>query len=356
VVNAYDGASPEYFEQLDLPKVLLPTTWRCRPEHWNLATAMLARSHEPPEVDIRHDSGLVREYDSPRFEYSSDLGWVTLPGADRPASPGQLVREHDGSTLFLARTQLQADGVGAALERAGVPYRSQQELRGWNTEDGAVKLHLHNALQKFEGYGPANFGYTGNAAFDQFQGNQRDPRSERLTADEAATTLEAVNARTLSISRSDAEERAETLRDSDESVTLREFDEWVSQEFWERYTAGAGSVDRLNKSVFTDARRDLNALRAALNHQDASVDAEDIDTWSITIHASKGMEADDVVVYDGISNRILQEMRHHEATRNNEHRTWYVALSRARKRLHIMRNGFEWTSSIVPENLGEVVV
>jgi DNA helicase-2/ATP-dependent DNA helicase PcrA len=99
----------------------------------------------------------------------------------------------------------------------------------------------------------------------------------------------------------------------------------------------------------------LPALRAALSRQDAPVAPEDIDTWSITIHASKGMEADDVVVYDGISNRILQEMRHHERTRDNEHRTWYVALSRARKRLHIMRHGFEWTSSIVPENLGEVV-
>jgi DNA helicase-2/ATP-dependent DNA helicase PcrA len=250
---------------------------------------------------------------------------------------------------------MQADGVGTALERAGIPYRSQQELSGWNTDDGAEKLHLHNALQKLAGYSPQNFGYTGNAAFDQFQGNQRDPRSQRLAGPEAATLLDAVNARTLALSRSDAEERAETLRDSGDSVTLREFDDWAEQSFWERYTAGSGSVDRLNKLVFTDARRDMETLRAALARQDEPVRPEDVDTWSITIHASKGMEADDVVVYDGISNRILREMRRQERTRNNEHRTWYVALSRAKKRLHIMRNGFEWTSSIVPENLGEVV-
>jgi DNA helicase-2/ATP-dependent DNA helicase PcrA len=355
VVNAYDGASPEYFEGLDLPQVLLPRSWRCREEHWSVATSMLAKSHTPPAVDIE-GQGFVGDYNSPRFEYSSDLGWVTLPAPDEPASPGQLLERHDGSTLFLARTQMQADGIGAALEQSGVPYLTQKELNGWNTDDGATRLHLHNALQKLKGYTADNFGYGDNAAFSRFSGEQRDPRATELTAPEAATMLEAVNARTLNISRSDAEDRADQLRESEEAITLKQFDDWLTQSFWERYTAGSGSVDRLNKSVFGgDADRERLALRRALSRQDGPVAVSDIDTWAITIHASKGMEADDVVVYDGISNRILQEMRDNEQTRKNEHRTWYVALSRAKKRLHIMRGGFEWTTSIIPENLAEVM-
>lgn len=356
VVNAYDGASPEYFESLDLPQVLLPKTFRCRPEHWGIATSMLAKSHEPPAVDIVEESGLVNEYNSPRFEYSSENGWITTPAPDQPGSPGWINNRYSGSTLFLARTQMQADGVGAALEDAGVPYRTQKELSGWNTEEGSTRLNLHNALQKIEGYSPQNFNYGANAAFAQFSGDQRDPKSEDLSSDEAATMLDAASAHTLDITRSEANDRADELRDSDDPISLYDFDDWVTETFWERYTAGAASVDRINKSVFgSSADRELHALRRALAVQEDAVDPGEINTWSITIHASKGMEADDVVVYDGVSNRIRSEMMANDRTRKNEHRTWYVALSRAKKRLHIMRNGFEWTTGIIPENLQEAV-
>jgi DNA helicase-2/ATP-dependent DNA helicase PcrA len=63
------------------------------------------------------------------------------------------------------------------------------------------------------------------------------------------------------------------------------------------------------------------------------------------------MEADDVVVYDGISGRIERELMDDAETRRNEYRTWYVACSRAKKRLHVMRNAFEWTNPILPEPL-----
>jgi DNA helicase-2/ATP-dependent DNA helicase PcrA len=44
-------------------------------------------------------------------------------------------------------------------------------------------------------------------------------------------------------------------------------------------------------------------------------------------------------------------MRQSQQTRKNEYRTWYVALSRAKKRLHVMRNAHEWTNPIVPQPL-----
>lgn len=349
VVNGFDGASPEYFESLDLPTVLLPKSWRCPPEHFSLASDLLANAHEPPNVDV-DGVGQIREYNSPRFEYSSENGWVTLPGADQAASPGQIAST-DGSTMFLSRTQMQADGVGAALEAAGIPYLSQADLKGWNTEQGATRRRLHNALQVLEGYSPTALGYSGNAAFSQFEGGNRDPRDQSLATDEAAALLDAAHANVLDMSRSNAEDKADDLRDAESDLTLNELDAMVTQEFWERYTAGSASVDRLNKSVFRDARREKRALRRALSAQDGPVDLGNVETWAITIHASKGMEADDVVVYDGISSRIQQEMHNEEDTRRNEYRTWYVALSRAKKRLHIMRNAFEWTNPIIPERI-----
>jgi DNA helicase-2/ATP-dependent DNA helicase PcrA len=356
VVNAFDGASPKYFESLDLPTVLLPKSWRCRKNHWDVATGMLAKAHEVPDVETKgydeaSQAGLVRDYNSPRYGRTSENGWVQLPSPTEPASPGWILGQHEGSTLFLSRTQVQADGVGAALERAGIPYRSQTDLKGWNTDKGQKRLAVHNGLQKIKGFTPADFG-AGMGLSKYSEGNQ-DPQSVSLEAEEAATLLDAVRASTLSITRSEAEDQGEALRQSEEPITLRDFNEFVDTKFWERYTAGASSVERLNKSTFgSNSDRELEAVKNALLNQDGPVSPDDIDTWSITIHASKGMEADDVVVYDGISSRIRAEMRSDEITRKNEYRTWYVALSRAKKRLHVMRNAFEWTNPILPQPLG----
>jgi len=272
VVNAYDGASPEYFESLDLPQVLLPKSFRCK------------------------------------------------------------------------------------NEKAGIPYRSQRELNGWNTDNGETRLNLYNALQAIQGYSPDALDYSGNYGIDRFGGDQLDPRDQEITNTEAADLLDAVHAKCLDVTRSDAEDQADTLRDSDGKLDLIEVDDWMDKQFWEQYTSGASSVDRLNKGVFgSSADRELNALRRALAHNDGRIDVDDVDTWAITIHASKGMEADHVAVYDGVTGTIMDEMRLNGQTRDNEHRTWYVALSRAKEQLHIMRKGFQWTTSIIPDNVREVV-
>ncbi len=356
VVNAYDGASPEYFDSLSLPKVLLPKSFRVSDEHWALATTVLANAHTPPDVDTCDSPGLINDYNSARFEYSSEASaWVTYPGESRQGSPAWIVDQYDGSTLFLSRTQMQTDGICRALEAAGIPFKSQQTLRGWNAEGESVRA-LHNALQKLQGYSPSAMGLTGAAGFDRYQSSNKDPRAVDLTSLEAGILLEAVNARTLSITRSEADDKADALNERG-TVGLDTLRDWTKATFWEQYTGGAASVDRLNKSVFPqgDRRRDLVALEQALATQEGPAYPDDIDTWAITIHASKGMEADDVVVYDGVSNRIRSEMQANTRTEQNEYRTWYVALSRPRKRLHIMRGAFEWTSQIVPTNLQQVV-
>lgn len=351
VVNAYQGASPHYFESLELPEVLLPKSWRVPEEHWQLATQMLAQAHNPPEVE-RDGRGLLKQYRSPRFEYSSESGWVRTPDPDEAGGPARVHREYPGSTLFLTRTQMQADGVGRALERAGVPYRSQRELRGWNTDDGEPVWLLHNALQRVRPYGPGDFGHSAEAGLGQFEtSGAPDPRHTTLTPSEAALLLDASNARTLDMSRGDATDKAADLRQSDTAVDLREFDEWVAADWWSQYTSGASSVGRLNRSALgggTDADRAQNAIKAALRRHDEPIQMDDISCWAITIHASKGMEADDVVVYDGVSGRIQREMMQDEQTRKNEMRTWFVALTRADSRLHLMRGGFGWTNELVP--------
>jgi len=250
---------------------------------------------------------------------------------------------------------MQADGIGAALEADGIPYRSQPELHGWNTEETDTRLWVHNALQKIEGYSPTNFDYGGHKAFSEYTGNNKSPTDVSLKNTEAASLLKTTSAHDLDITRSEAGDLADELEDDEDGfLTLREFDEYVTKSFWERYTSGSASVGRLNKGPFgsgQSADRERLALQAALNRQDSPIDPDSISCAAITIHASKGMEADDVVVYDGISNRILQEIQTNPKSRRNEFRTWYVALSRAKKRLHVMRGAFGWTKSIIPTDL-----
>lgn len=346
VVNAYSGADPRFFEELDLPKILLDRTYRVPEEHWVAATQLLQKAHDVPPVD-RHGRGQIIEYRSPTFEKSDETGWHS-PSASQPGSPGHIVREYGRDTLFLTRMQMQADGVGHALEQAGVLYTSQSDLHGWNTDSGERRLNLFNALQKLRGFRPGhlNRGYGLNRFDDSAP---RNPDNTSLTHEELGVLLNHTHAKFLSQTRSETDDLLDDLEKREESLSVADLDEYVSDEFWTTMTHGPASVQRLNKGAFSD--RDRMALQNALTSHENPVSADDISTGVLTIHASKGQEAQDIVVYDGVSRRISREMRESERTRNNEWRTWYVALTRASKRLHIMRDAFRWTSSIIPGDI-----
>lgn len=351
VVNAFDGANPKFFEELDLPKVLLDKTYRVGEEHWQAATSMLQKAHTAPPVE-RMGTGKISEYRSPQFGYSRDTGW-DVPGPENPGSPGEIEDKYDGTKLYLTRTRMQADGVGRALERAGVPYYSQDKLHGWNHSKAQPVPALYNALQKIRSFEAADF--TGSG-LSRYQSSTGDPGSVKLDHEEAASLLEHTNAKYLAETRSDTKDRCSELRQNEADLTLTEFDNLVDDRFWARHTSGAASVDRLNKGDLSDRNRE--ALKKALMANTDPINREqlnDLDVGVMTIHASKGAEAEHVIVYDGVSKRIRQSMSNNEREYQNEWRTWYVALTRASDHLHIMRNGWQWAHEIIPEDILEIV-
>jgi len=89
----------------------------------------------------------------------------------------------------------------------------------------------------------------------------------------------------------------------------------------------------------------LDALRLAVHTRSRQRDTRAHHT------CLKGAEAGDVVVYDGITGRISRELDERATARENEARTWYVALTRASKRLHIIRGAFDWTDAYLPSDL-----
>lgn len=352
VVNEFRGADPRFFtERLsDIPEILLDTTYRVPEEHWQAATRMLRQELDAPPVK-RDGRGELVEYRSPPFAHSDENGWQA-PGAHRPGSPGAVYEEYieddaDRSVLYLTRTRMQASGVSAALDKAGVPHDGQDDVSGWTDR----QVTVFNALHKLKSI-PKTYGNAGSTyGLDKYADSATNDVTVQLSAEEAAAVLDHGSARHMNVTRNEATEIADDLREDGSSVGIGVLDDRVKAEFWQRYCAGASSVQNLVKSGEL-ADPGIRALQNTLQRRNTLVSEDDLkDVRVLTIHASKGSEATDVVVYDGVTNRIVSEMERSESARENEARTWYVALSRASERLHIMRDGFGWMVPHLPQNL-----
>jgi len=354
VVNTYAGADPEFFTRLDLPEILLPKAHKRPPrQHWAAATAMLENAHDRPPVEI-DNSGSFHSGTSPRFSHSNDDGW-TVPGADEPRSPGDIVDTYGTDTMFLTRTQRQAVGVARALEKAGILFEVQNsmDVDGWGAKENiSERTALYNALQRLDGVTPSSGSSSGLRAYTGDDGHA--PRDVKFNPREAAAILDHTNHQYLAQSRSDTTQAANEIVNAEAVVSGDDLTEYVTAEFWDVYTRAAGSVRHLNKSGSSDAGssikdHDRDALKAALKRNEEPV--RGVETKVYTIHASKGSEAKNVVVYDGITRTIEEGMLENDRTRKNEYRTWYVALTRSRANLFVLRDGFGWVEPFLPETL-----
>ncbi|AXR80721.1 UvrD-helicase domain-containing protein [Natrarchaeobaculum sulfurireducens] len=353
VVNAYAGASPRFFtERLDdLPEILLDTSFRVPEEHWQAATYMLEKEFNAPPVK-RDGRGEIRTYRSPIFEHDSYNDEWRVPGESLPGSPAGIWADviegtENRSVLYLARTQKQAAGISRALDKAGIIHDAQDDVGGWNGR----RLRLYNALRKLERVPRTYANETHGAGLNRYTGDTGDAANVRLTADQAAVMIEHANAATLDMSRSDAEALAARIRDDEVPMRIDDLEEHVRPEFWQTYTSAEASVSELLKAGEI-ADHDKEALKRALARNTGL--ATDLSgTRVLTIHASKGSEATDVVVYDGITATIAGEMERSEKARRNEARSWYVALSRASERLHLMYDGFDWMQPFLPKDLAQ---
>jgi DNA helicase-2/ATP-dependent DNA helicase PcrA len=227
------------------------------------------------------------------------------------------------------------------------------DIDGWGArEEMSERTALYNALQRLDGVTADSGSGSGLMSFTDH--DDPTPADVPLRSREASALLDHANHQYLSESRSDVTAFADEIDDDGTVVHADELAEYVEPEFWSVYNRGSGSVRHLNKSGSTDLGstiddRDREALKAALKRNDDPVTG--VETKVYTIHASKGSEAKNVVVYDGITRTIEEGMTESERTRKNEYRTWYVALTRSRANLFVLRDGFEWTTPFLPETL-----
>ena len=351
VVNGYAGASPRFFEEIgdrverDLPVVQLGRSWRCPDEHYQAAARILRQERTVPSLTTAGPGQLLR-HAAPELRHDGDEWQLPDPGTD--GAPVSLWREYGTDLMYLARTQKQADGVAAALDEEGIVYVSQDDVGG----DWELRLTLMRALDTLEGVRPEET--TTSTRIDDYGGGSgstaKNPGSYAFTVDEARALFHHTHGRYLDEDRDAIEEFLQQIEydDGPEDVPLDALTEYVTDKWWLRYGAGPASISELTR--LDD--RDREAMRAAWERYETPYTLALAEgTRVLTIHASKGAEATDVVVYDGITGRIARDLEERADARENEARTWYVALTRASKRLHIVRNAFDWTDPYLPADL-----
>jgi DNA helicase-2/ATP-dependent DNA helicase PcrA len=346
-VNGHEGASPEFFDSIDLPTVALPDSHRVPELHWQAARRLLNRHHQPPNLNVRKlPEATLEEVRSPEFGYRRGQ-WVAPTGK---FSAPWLVKQYEseGDVLLTARTRLQCLGIAWSLMEAGVLFRSQNGLLGWNTAGvGEGRTRLFNALQKIR-YRSIIESENGDVLPTKVDSPER-----RLTLDEARTLLRAVNPRVIIRQDISSRRTRETVwkrleKHESDRISLRELAPFLKKEFWVRYTRGPGAVEWLHG--FFEQPREQMALRKALMRTDKTIESLEDTPRLSTIHSAKGGQATTVVCYDGVPRRVRQKL-HRPGAQGTEDLIWYVGLTRSLKNLVIVRGGFSWITPYLSSSL-----
>lgn len=330
VVNAYNGASPLFFERLPdrvdvpIPEVQLKTSYRVPDEHFAAAARVLNKERTAPTLSTA-GPGQIISSEAGYWQYNnSQDAWTATPDPDAPGSPPWLVNKHGPDIMFLARTRWQLDGIATTLDRQGIIHQSQEGVgRDWD-----YLTTVMNTLALLEG--------------------RESPGSVALSAEQSRALFRHISRSDLSANPDRVDRIISDAERDREPIRLQQWASWVNDEFWNRYTRGQDSLKFLAKRRKLDDK-DIGAMWRAWDRNDPPFEVTE-NVRVLTIHASKGAEAEDVVVYDGITNRVQAGMRASARMRENEARTWYVALTRASERLHIRRGGWN-TTSYLPDNL-----
>ncbi len=327
VINNYQGADSRFFNDLDLPEITLRKCHKRPPKpHWDVATDILSKSHEPRDITVDVD-GTISFIESP-----------TLPAVGIN-SPQDLLDENakeTDSVMFLARSRAQCRGISNSLRTRGVLFKGSSGTQAWTRRESPTKVAIYHILQEL-------------SQFDSSTVEQ-----EGWVADDLTLTVES----NLVFRSDDVLKFAEVLPEryihgdkadfvhemkSEDRCSIVDIVDWTTAEFWSEITNAEKSLEYLSVNEGL-----LKWMKPALIQNERSLSNSDNLTVTVqTIHASKGSEADVVILYDGITRKIQDSIYNSVESRANEHRVWYVALTRSRRDLIIARNAYDWAADYI---------
>jgi DNA helicase-2/ATP-dependent DNA helicase PcrA len=344
-INSYRGASPEFFEALDLPVIHLRNSRRVPVEHYAAAMQCLNPAHDLPDVDPT-GHGEITEFvaEEPVTQDGSDE-WQS-PGTNTAGSPGnvhermQQRADHGDRVMHVTRTRRQAGAVAAALDEAGFAYRTQKGLSdGWGQLVENKRRAVYNVMSAAQ-----------QCAVPHGKG-AAPPEKISIQSGDAHDAVKAAPAEYIDLHKDAVRALRGRETDADDNnidmqcEAVAELERWVTPGFFKacenpdtlRRWVGAG------KSGESLTERDVSAVAGVLQRRGMGHQFTHRDDLPLiqTVHASKGSEAEHVACYTGATEAITEAMQNDEEEWRNEHRVWYVALTRSSETLYVVHDAIE---------------
>ena len=264
-------------------EVIMRKSWRCPDEFLRLGECCLrpTEGYFDRKIDGAGHSGVIRGYD------------------DIPADI-----EADSDTMIVSRTRFRENEVAEELKLRGIPYRKLGSAAG----SASRKAIAFEGLYKFE-------------------------RDEPVREDELMEVIAALP----SVARGE-----KVLRRGAKT-------EWKNGKF-------AGKFDLAFQSDLVDiGATDLLVNAIKTGQWTGLIDGapawrRSVDKYGVeltqnpkvrigTVHSSKGLEAENVIVYCPTSGFVHKCSQLDKATLDEEHRIAYVAVTRAKSSLRVVRSG-----------------
>lgn len=334
VINSYQGATPEFYENTDIPELVLNTTYRCPEEVWNYAQSILSKEFTDIQtVEADSEGGLVAEVSASSFKFKQPFNQWTM-AHDTKWTPNYIASEYtnidqDETVMFLARTQVQLDAIAKQLDKNGIIYAGQIDS-SWSSNEEL--LHLYNALQTFSDVDLPDSEEEYLVDFDKhFVYNIDD--SIKLTRPRLKALLDALPDKYIR----NTEFSKYKYIDNHMPFVFPVSDTYfaLKEEFFRT------SLRQLTEELsFSNDEEYSSKMYKALSRYDTTINQYNLPVQLRTIHESKGMQAHTVALYDGITTNIDDALDSTE-DRENECRTWFVGASRSSQNLFIMRDAFK---------------
>lgn len=316
VITEYQGASPEFYESIDLPEVSLPTTYRCPSEHVRYAHEVLSHQFETPAVEADSDGGTITDVTGPKMYENYHGEWTVSTSKNNPADLYDEYVEGGESAIYAVRINEQAKAIAKSLEDEGIPFISNS-VRDFNDSE---LLDLYNAISKIR-------------SIDDYSDINVDGK---FSADELGSIIRSTRSEYINGNKSEIEFLFRNLSGGYEISKIHNI-------LLEKYYSDI--IQNNIEDTLLDSVEKDKLTRLIDKHKFKLIEPDGISTKILTIHAAKGLEADNVFLYDGIPGQIHDSITTSTSALRNECRVWYVGATRSSDTLVIVRDAFDMRQS-----------
>jgi len=316
VITEYQGASPKFYESIDLPEVSLPITYRCPEEHISYAHRVLSHQFETPDVTADSDGGVITDVTAPRMYQNYHGEWTVSTSKNNPADLYNEFANDGESVIYTVRINEQAKPIAKSLEDEGIPFVSN------SVEDfkDSELMDLYNAICKVR-------------KIDDYSNIDIDGE---FSADELGAIIRNTRADYLDGNKGEIEYLFGNLKDG---YSISKINNILTKDYFNDVVR-----NNIEETLLESVEKD-NLIRLIDKHNFELIEPDGISTKILTIHAAKGLEADNVFLYDGIPSQIYDSISTSKSALRNECRVWYVGATRSSDTLVVVREAFDMQRS-----------